>query len=225
MESLSIEDARRQLGELRPRAPCWRADSDHALPQARRGRRERGVVRARRRSARRKRGIVTGRCAHIARTDARRISGPTEAVASNYGKPDLHFRVFESVRIHFLHVQRALLMRFGSDPIRGSNPRSSAERRSMLVELRSTAPRPAVSSRGDDPPDPPMSAPPTKAGGAPLSPGSPMFGAARLTVGGLLPVCRWAGYSPPNDTRGQSPIERLLAGGELVRDGAQVGYV
>src|SRR5882672_1976150 len=45
----------------------------------------------------------------------------------------------------------ALLMRFGSDPIRGSNPRSSAERPSMLVELRSTAPLLAVSSRGDDP--------------------------------------------------------------------------
>src|ERR1700730_2598279 len=63
----------------------------------------------------------------------------------------------------------ALLMRFGSDPIRGSNPRSSAERRSMLVELRSTAPRPAVSSRGDDPPEPPDVGYADKAGG-------PLFG-------------------------------------------------
>src|SRR5689334_7434152 len=51
----------------------------------------------------------------------------------------------------------ALLMRFGSDPIRGSNPRSSA--RSWVPPVRRAAPHfpaPLANiSRGDDPPDPP----------------------------------------------------------------------
>src|SRR5487761_541993 len=49
----------------------------------------------------------------------------------------------------------ALLMRFGSDPIRGSNPRSSAEAVSYGREASPPSPLPAVSSRGDDPPEPP----------------------------------------------------------------------
>ena len=69
----------------------------------------------------------------------------------------------------------ALLMRFGSDPIRGSNPRSSAETVNYGRQASPPSPLSAVSSRGDDPPDPPMSAPPTKAGG-------------RCLFGGLTPA-------------------------------------
>jgi len=42
-------------------------------------------------------------CAHVACTDARRISVQTETAASIYGTPDLHFSVFENVRNHSLH--------------------------------------------------------------------------------------------------------------------------
>src|ERR1700736_657948 len=49
----------------------------------------------------------------------------------------------------------ALLMRFGSDPIRGSNPRSSSETVNYGRQASPPSPLSAVSSRGDDPPDPP----------------------------------------------------------------------
>ena len=104
----------------------------------------------------------------------------------------------------------ALLMRFGSDPIRGSNPRSSAERRSMLVELRSTAPRPAVPSRGGDPPDPPVSASPTKASGPALVPPDPWCRLRRLKPVGVprsallaLPRARCSGT--PVGAEGSAP--------------------
>src|SRR5580693_1650530 len=56
----------------------------------------------------------------------------------------------------------ALLMRFGSDPIRSSNLRSSARGSPLFGGLAPTFPIPLADvSRGGDPPDPPMSAAPT----------------------------------------------------------------
>ena len=52
----------------------------------------------------------------------------------------------------------------GDDPPDPPMRASPAERRPMLVELRSTVPVPAVSSRGDAPPGPPMRASPAKPG-------------------------------------------------------------
>jgi hypothetical protein len=105
----------------------------------------------------------------------------------------------------------ALLMRFGSDPIRSSNLRSSAERRPMLVELRSTAPVPAVSSRGDDPPDPPMRASPACGwltfGG--LSPTDPPMSAA--------PTCGWGLWLVLWPTRFRLPPSGAGAPGTKLR--------
>ena len=109
----------------------------------------------------------------------------------------------------------ALLMRFGSDPIRSSNLRSSAERRPMLVELRSTAPVPAVSSRGDDPPDPPMRASPACGwltfGG--LSPTDPPMSAAPTCGWGLWLVLWPTRFRPPPSGAGAPGAKlRLVLG-------------
>jgi hypothetical protein len=68
-----------------------------------------------------------GRCAHIACTDARRISGTRtrpRTIPAQLTCVSAISKAFGSVP--GTQVCR-LLMRFGSDPIRGSNPRSSAE--------------------------------------------------------------------------------------------------
>jgi hypothetical protein len=137
----------------------------------------------------------------------------------------------------------ALLMRFGSDPIRGSNPRSSAERRSMLVELRSTAPRPQyLPGGGGRPPGPPVSAAPAKAGWAPPVPASP------TKAGGRLPCSTTPGAGSAGKSRvvpaapakaggralfGAAGLTEGALGGRLLAptrsgllgSGAQVGYV